>query len=178
MGILKNFRRGFATNSSSSHSLVFMKNAGKSGADEPLPEAEFGWQDFRLDTLKEKLFYVLVSRIGGYWGDGPSDQELDEAISDNIDDFPEFDREDFREAMSGYVDHESRGIVSLDEARDPHSVIFGGNDNSGPSAKRGSAITNGEIDWTRTSIDPYDDEEYIREDDKEGQEALRKARER
>lgn len=68
MGILKNFRRGFATNSSSSHSFVYMKKPNHEVGEVP-HGMEFGWGDFRLETLKEKLFYVLVDRIGMNWND-------------------------------------------------------------------------------------------------------------
>lgn len=63
---LKNFRRGFATNSSSSHSFLYLKEPVPGAHDDHLVDADdFSWNDFRLDTIKEKLFYVLDGRIGG-----------------------------------------------------------------------------------------------------------------
>lgn len=151
-GFLKNFRRGFATNSSSSHSFVYLK--------EPVPEHdkgdafwdnEFGWHDFRLDTLKEKLFYVLVGRIGGGWR--VEDREpVDEVYARLGDEFPELDVDDFAYAQAGYVDHESVGTIGVGEARDPHVVVFGGNDNDGDSAERARVVRAGLVDWSKTVI--------------------------
>ena len=151
MTLLKNFRRGFATNSSSSHSFVYLKEPNTSTSTS-LPDPEFGWNDFRLDTLIEKLFYVLVDRIGTNGWETPPIAEVWEA---NKADFPEFDIEVFREAQEGYVDHQSCGTISLEEARDPHVVVFGGNDNSDGSVEREWAVRNGEIDWTRTVPSVY-----------------------
>jgi len=169
---LKNFRRGFATNSSSSHSFVYLKE--EQGIGEPNPgsytDNEFGWSDFRLDTVREKLFYVLVGMIGGGWGSDQSSAEEDfEALGDQ---FPELSQEDFQAAKSGYVDHESRGSIGFMEARDTHVVVFGGNDNDGESQERIAAIRAGEIDWSKTVMD-YSDFEYLRPDDEAGQKAAR-----
>lgn len=167
---LKNFRRGFATNSSSSHSFVYLKKPTISSDTDQLPDGEFQWNDFRLDTLKEKLFYVLVGRIGGFWN-GSRDEELDEAIENNIDDFPEFTREDFRSAMDGSVDHESVGTIGLEQARDPRVVVFGGNDNGGDSEERAQAVRSEEVDWSRTSIE-YADFDNIQSTDIAGRKKI------
>lgn len=128
--LINNVRQGFATNSSSSHSMVYV--------DTPVSDSifygdnEFGWDHFTLDSLGEKLLYALVMKIGGYWGP-PEDreEELDQAFEEYGHLFPEFDRDVFSYAMDGYVDHQSH--IPLDEAleaaRDPHIVIEGGNDN-------------------------------------------------
>jgi len=168
---LKNFRRGFATNSSSSHSFVYMKDEQGLGAENPgsYIDSSFNWEDFRLDTLREKLFYVLVGRIGGGWRDVGDGSEEYEEIGDE---FPELTREDFAAAVQGNIDHQSVGTVGMAEARDPHTVVFGGNDNGGDSQERARAIRSGEIDWSRTEID-YDDLEHIRFDDEAGQKAVR-----
>lgn len=169
---LKNFRRGFATNSSSSHSFVYMKDEQGLGDENPgrYTDNEFGWQDFRLDTIREKLFYVLVGRIGGGWG---SDQStVEEDIEEWGDEFPELTEEDFAAAKNGYIDHESVGTIGMDQARDPHVVVFGGNDNSGDSQERVAAIRAGEVDWSRTEMD-VDDLEHLRMDDEDGQKAAR-----
>lgn len=171
---LKNFRRGFATNSSSSHSFVYMKEAqlGGLGAEGPggYIGSEFGWEDFRLDTIREKLFYFLVGRIGGSW-DRSSDGA--EEFRDMGEDFPELTEEDFSDAASGYVDHDSKGLISAEMARDPHLVVFGGNDNGGESQERIAAIRRGEVDWTRTEMD-YDLMEHVPYDDEEGQKAIKR----
>lgn len=167
---LKNFRRGFATNSSSSHSFVYLKKAGGLGSENPgfYTDSEFGWNDFRLNTIREKLFYVLVGRIGGGWEDSNGSEEFEEFG----DQFPELTEADFRQAANGYVDHDSIGLISADQARDPHTAIFGGNDNDEGSQERIAAIRRGEVDWSRTEIE-YDDFQHIRMDDEEGQKAIR-----
>jgi len=169
---LKNFRRGFATNSSSSHSFVYMKDEQGIGEEGPssYTDSEFGWNDFRLGTIREKLFYVLVGRIGGGWG---SDQSTaDEDFEELGDQFPELTEQDFAAAKNGYIDHQSQYTIDEAQARDPHLVVFGGNDNSGDSQERAAAIRAGEIDWSRTKMD-VDDLEHIRMDDEEGQKMAR-----
>lgn len=169
---LKNFRRGFATNSSSSHSFVYMKKDQPQSGD--VMDNDFGWKDFRLDSIKQKLFYALVSRVDSYkWGT-PTEEEVDEAVQEYGDDYPELDREDFRYALEGGVDHESRGLISRFEARDPRLVVFGGNDNEGPSQERIKAIVNDEVDWTRTDM-LYEDVQFFNEDDQSAWDALKRA---
>lgn len=149
MGLLKNFRRGFATNSSSSHSFVYMK-AAQSTSTTPSGQDEFQWNDFRLDTVGDKLFYALADRVGGNWG-GFSDEQVQENMERYGPEFPEFDESDFRAAMNSTgVDHESVGTISLEQARDPHVVVFGGNDNDDGSRLRIRAED--EIDWAVTPI--------------------------
>lgn len=143
---------------------------------DPIPDGEFSWNDFRLDTIKEKLFYVLVSRIGGFWS-GNTEEELDKAIAENIADFPEFTREEFEEAMSGSVDHESVGNISAEQARDPYIVVFGGNDNDEGSRERADAIRNGEVDWDLTEMD-YNDAANISPTDVKGLEKAQVFRQR
>lgn len=155
---LKNFRRGFATNSSSSHSFVYLKEPAPNAHDDVIVEHEFQWNDFRLDTIKSKLFYVLSDRIGGSYWDSPSSDEVDEKYEELKDEFPELSYDDFLDAMSGMgVDHQSSGTIDADLARDPHVVVFGGNDNDGQSHERSVAIANGEVDWEMTNPE-YDDD--------------------
>lgn len=128
--LINNVRQGFATNSSSSHSMVYVSTPVSDSVF--YGDNEFGWDNFTLDSLGEKLLYALVMQIGGYWGsDDAREAALDQAMQDYGHLFPEFDREVFSYAMDGYVDHQSH--ISLDEAleaaRDPHIIIEGGNDN-------------------------------------------------
>lgn len=168
---LKNFRRGFATNSSSSHSFVYMKEPTPDAHDDVyLSEEEFGWQDFRLSSIKEKLFYVLVNRIGGGWE--VSEEESDKNFENYSERFPELTREDFREAERSYVDHGSRHLISEEQARDPRIVIFGGNDNSPGSQERAAAFRDSLVDTKLTEL-IEEDEEYIPEDDLEAQKDLK-----
>lgn len=139
---IKNVRRGFATNSSSSHSFVYMKEPQyDSGVNTPW--GDYGWQDFRLNSIAEKVLYVATMRLSnGQW------DSAQEAYDELHDTYPELSVDDFQTAMQGYVDHESYDIISLDQARDPHLVVFGGNDNDGASQLRAEAED--EIDWAIT----------------------------
>lgn len=150
---MKNFRRGFATNSSSSHSFVYMKKPNTWFGPNPTTPEEYGWNDFRIDTVAEKLFYVLVSRLSGkYWNSQKTTEEkVQDAMKEFGHEFPEFTEETFEAAVTdSYVDHQSVGTIEVGLARDPHVVVFGGNDNGGDSFERATAIRNGEVDWALT----------------------------
>jgi len=148
---LKNFRRGFATNSSSSHSFIYLKEDAPDAQDSsPLYPQEFGWNDFRLSSIREKLFYILTSRIGAYTH-AVNEAEVDEDFERLGEEFPELDRADFVNAYQGYVDHQSHGTITPELARDPRVVIFGGNDNSDGSQERAFAVRSGEVDWERST---------------------------
>lgn len=167
---LKNFRRGFATNSSSSHSFVYLKEPVPGAHDNHVVDVDdFGWNDFRLDTIKEKLFYVLASRIGGMWN--PKDEEIEELWQEHKDEYPELDRDDFAQAITVTVDHQSKGLISESMARDPHLVVFGGNDNSDGSYERKEVIKSGLVDWSRTTPE-YEDADLIPDEDTEAREKL------
>ena len=156
---LSNFRRGFATNSSSSHSFIYLKEPVEGHDERVAFEGDYHWNDFRADTKLEKLFYVLVSRIGGYWSTDNREAELERNWNELHEEFPELTREDFSNAMEGTVDHQSYGTITPEMARDPHVVLFGGNDNTDmPSVERSKAIVAGGIDWERTPVEYYDDE--------------------
>lgn len=149
---VKNFRMGLATNSSSSHSLVYFTtpryDTGGSIDSEGWEEAatpfvrgsvdvEFGWGMFKLDTLYEKLMYALVNRLqrAGYTDTWGSDDEPEKGYEEFGHLFPELTLDDFREAAKGYIDHQSSEDTTPDQvlkaARDPHVEIWGGNDNGG-----------------------------------------------
>lgn len=145
MAFIKNIRRGFATNSSSSHSFVYMKEKQTSAGD--YDPGHYGWGDFRLNTVFEKVLYVATTRLGSYWD---SEKTFDEIWEENKDVYPELSKEDLLEAYNGTVDHQSAGLIGLEEARNPYLVVFGGNDNSDGSQMRLAAED--EIDWLATPI--------------------------
>ena len=150
---LKNFRRGFATNSSSSHSFVYLKepnpNHDDSGCDMSYSYTEFGWEDFRLDTLKSKLMYWVAGNCDGW----------DVEAIRSTHDIPELSDSELEQAASGYVDHNSDVIYSttLDDMRDPRVVVYGGNDNDGFSRKRLLDVDAGIIDNELSTPEWYDD---------------------
>lgn len=140
---IKNVRRGFATNSSSSHSFVYLKEPVENPSDQgDHYGCEFGWVDFKIETLLGKLMYWLTDQVSGW--------DAREAYNTYKDTLPELSEEDFREAAHGYVDHQSRGTISLEQARDPHVVVFGGNDNGGESRLRARTVASGAVDWDKT----------------------------
>jgi len=133
--LIKNVRQGLATNSSSSHSLVYTESEH---SREIHPgesyDTDYGWGHFVASSLGEKLMYKLTDMVGqNYWNRDPSEDEVAEMQQQYGHLFPELDESHFKAAMRGYVDHQSRGEISLEEARDPKTEIHGGNDNDGPT---------------------------------------------
>lgn len=138
---VNNFRMGLATNSSSSHSMVFFRDdrPGHDTVDHAsATETEFGWDQFRLTTLGEKLMYALTAQLRseGYstWYDSDNGDKIGEAFAKFGPQFPELTLEDFRVASAGYIDHQSAGHSVADlitKARDPKVEFWGGNDNDG-----------------------------------------------
>lgn len=138
----KNVRLGLATNSSSSHSLVFYKQPIY-GHDVPVNsvvnyETEFGWSGSDLDTLGAKLTYGLVALLQSegaqtrWWSDDDNSAEVVRVFNEYGHLFPEFTLEDFQEAANGYIDHQSESKFSeefLEDLRNPNSVVMIGNDN-------------------------------------------------
>ena len=154
--LLSNFRRGFATNSSSSHSFVYLKKVPEDAYDHKVDfeyrDNEYGWEDFRISSILEKLFYVMTSRIEGW-------EHMSEDRKQEVrDEFPEFSDSEIALASEGYVDHQSVGTITTKEARDPHTIIFGGNDNSGESYERAEVVSSGLVDWSRSEPHWYDTE--------------------
>lgn len=132
-----NVRWGLATNSSSSHSLVYFSDA-RPGHDDldssEIVETQFGWDQFKLTTRREKLMYALVSTLqreglnSGWQDETPIPEELRPIVEK----FPELESE-FVAASNGYIDHQS--VDSPEKlfaaALDPKVEIWGGNDNGG-----------------------------------------------
>lgn len=163
--LINNVRRGFATNSSSSHSMVHFKTPVASDDTWHGGNAEFGWDEFTLDTLGEKLMYALVAYISGSginnnWYTGASEKQVEQAMEKFGDLFPEFGPDAFKEALSGYIDHQSMPTPeeALEAARDPHIIIVGGNDNGGTTTwDLVDRYRGGEnVDWVANTDDPSD----------------------
>ena len=149
--LLSNFRRGFATNSSSSHSFVYLKKVPEDAYNHEVNfeciDNEYGWEDFRISSILEKLFYVMTSRIEGW-------EKMSEDRKQEVrDEFPEFSDSEIALASDGYVDHQSIGTISAKEAREDSTVIFGGHDNDGWSNERAKVVSGGLVDWKRS--DPH-----------------------
>lgn len=145
--LLANYRRGFATNSSSSHSFVYLKDVPEDAHEKAYydPAGEYyGWDDFKLSSIMGKVFYVMSQKVHGW-------ESMDEDEKQRIrEEFPEADDDMIRAASESDVDHESFGVVTPEIARNPYTVVFGGNDNDGYSYERAKVVSNGLVDWTKT----------------------------
>ncbi len=140
--IVPSIRYGFATNSSSTHSILF-----KCPDSEEYPKRfSFGWDDFLLQKEYSKLEYLSIILY----------KNLPEELSDDI-------KIDLVEAITGinissegYIDHNSKLTIpkTFDEKffhkeffqellkfiSDPNVSIAGGNDNEGDSEYTGEKI--------------------------------------
>lgn len=138
---LHNVRRGLATNSSSSHSLVYFATDRPYHDDDVsnVDSAEFGWDIFKLTTKRQKLTYALTAilqreghNVGWLESEFAAD-DADAAMKEYIKKFPHLE-DVVKIAASGYIDHQS--VVSnpaelIKAALDPKVEIWGGNDNGG-----------------------------------------------
>lgn len=145
--LLANYRRGFATNSSSSHSFVYLKDVPEDAHEKAYydPAGEYyGWDDFKLSSIMSKVFYVMSQKVYGW-------ESMSEDEKQRIrEEFPEADDDMIRAASESDVDHESFGVVTPEIARNPYTVVFGGNDNDGYSRERSKMVSSGLVDWTKT----------------------------
>lgn len=135
-----NFRIGFATNSSSSHSVVLippeMASRDLSSLSISPDWGDYGWSHFRLVTEEEKLRYLLAQFFSGYGNTKMAVERLSK-------EYPHFgdidpDKPGYEQELS--VDHQSAwGMEGHDEDsletmirffKSPRVVILGGNDNT------------------------------------------------
>lgn len=138
-----NTRYGFATNSSSSHSIVYMSDERLKSISEDWGGDSFGWENFTLITPEFKLKYLaqtlfenllprmnedLAQPIVKDWCDGV---QCDESIIDH--------ESLYTLPYAKPLSRTNEGYVSLDREffedfktyiLNPNTVILGGNDNS------------------------------------------------
>ena len=119
---LINKRSGFATNSSSSHSIILTPPNSTSHLGNISEGNEFGWNWFLQQSFDQKLNYIMVAL------NHMSDEELIELLSVSQSDL------DRNRPHDGYIDHDSVGLIDSDNAKivlHSNSIsILGGNDNS------------------------------------------------
>lgn len=134
-----NLRLGFATNSSSTHSVVFGAGSYKSSEATHVEEDEYGWDHFVLDSSNERVSYLYA------------------AVAGTLSGLPDYQRDaSLRELFSGYnpppaslygphIDHQSAFTLpnpqsglfphvvreALEFFCDSRVTIHGGNDNGG-----------------------------------------------
>lgn len=146
-----NIRLGFATNSSSTHSIIFLSNDLKLKDEYPNYDLQFGWGNFTLASAEEKKKYMAVvlrdnlNRVHGIKYDSSSEDKqriLNTVygwLGINLSDAP---------YTESYIDHQSEQYLpkTWDEKdvnkeyfddylayilRD-NIAILGGNDNEDP----------------------------------------------
>ena len=145
-----NVRYGFATNSSSSHSIVYVADERLKDIHSSWDGEDFGWSNFTLADPKTKLKYLASTLLGN----------LEKVMSFDMARCIVRDWCDGEEGLSGNdfgghaVDHESLLYLPMEAplwrrepywaisksffmdfkeyVMDPHVVILGGNDNDDP----------------------------------------------
>lgn len=119
-----NLRTGFATNSSSSHSIIYSADPSKFPDCYELGHNEFGWQWFLQKSRKEKLRYIV--------------QSLENWNTEKIAEYLDIDVSEVEDVWSntGYIDHDSVGMIPHELMKtvlnDDSFAILGGNDNTDP----------------------------------------------
>jgi len=136
---VSNFRLGFATNSSSTHSIIYVPNNGAANIRDSYGDEEyFGWDDFTLKSRDAKMEYIAAQLTHSFGILG-----IPEYVQNS------YLRTEFGVEAPRSVDHQSvwnapfkmdGGRKSLPEewiadlktyiADNPDVVILGGNDNS------------------------------------------------
>jgi len=145
--VIHNLRYGFATNSSSSHSILLLPDAGAKDTIAPVPSYDgYGWDNFTLTSEPDKINY-LASQVGqrlGYdsWPQTTDDHRKNTAIIEQIADL--IGTDEF--GSPTYVDHQSTWVLPgswedeselnqefiralADFMRNERTVVLGGNDN-------------------------------------------------
>lgn len=142
---IHNLRLGFACNSSSSHSLIFLKNNNVRDDGDSCYQ-EFGWDTFTLSSENTKMGYLgqqIVSSLSRQLGNEPAKALATAICGVSLDD--------------GYVDHQSVWTIPYtwdeknidtnflcairDYLKHDDIVILGGNDNDGEHPLSGRNVS-------------------------------------
>lgn len=148
MKIIK-VRLGFATNSSSTHSIIFTKDYPKNLGiyEESDGEGQYGWEDFTLTDKLEKLHYMGLQYLYSLT------QYMDTRVKGSVDKYSKKAKETVKNMFpevdfdfeNDYIDHQSHfnlpAFKSFEDFQQfwvdakqfichPNTVILGGNDNS------------------------------------------------
>lgn len=136
---LTQIRYGFATNSSSSHSVILAEHTQ---SDSRIPQGfEYGWDEFVLASTQAKRDYLFV-QCRDVFSNGPDWEEFVALVSPSPDLLIPVEKwwRPGEYEVPGYVDHESAGLISartieavkevLSWLDQPNITILGGNDNT------------------------------------------------
>lgn len=139
---ITNVRLGFATNSSSSHSIVFFEDGSANIPDrDSYGDFEYGWERFSLGSKEAKLRYLAVAVKDTLRDSGLTDHMAKVVLMDL---FSGTGIENHLDGiMEGYIDHQSAFQIAhnglhdlehnvkeyIDVFSDPRIAVYGGNDN-------------------------------------------------
>ncbi len=161
---IHNVRAGFATNSSSSHSIVMIPSGAQVHDDEQ-DRFNYGWEQFTLATRDSKTAYFAAQLWQPLVSSGIESETAIQLLNTWL-------GTDYTasELESGHVDHQSAwGIFSSNEAQNPNFVqalytyvmrddvvILGGNDNSDgqtpPDGSFSTPLTDGIMSWSHKRV--------------------------
>lgn len=142
---MSNIRYGFATNSSSTHSICFIEDRDISKSPHAYKSVNYGWDFFTLQTVEDRVSYMLVTIFEGlrnYLGNAVAEILLKSMYGDIQHSYPNLVSVD--EICNGCVDHQSQitipklhddtvaiqycyDLINLGQHK--NLVIYGGNDN-------------------------------------------------
>lgn len=144
--VIHNMRVGFATNSSSSHSVVILGDGVGAPHDRYDDELTYGWEQFVLASTEAKMRYLLVQMFQRmYDTDKEPSREQRALLARFEQELPgvteEVERRMKAEYDRIYVDHQSAMVMPtaydakftdamITYFKSPKVVILGGNDNS------------------------------------------------
>lgn len=107
---LTQIRYGFATNSSSSHSVILAEHIQ---SDSRIPQGfEYGWDEFVLASTQAKRDYLFVQSRKAF-ADGPDWEEFVALVGPSPELLVPVEKwwRPGEYEIPGYVDHESEGLV-------------------------------------------------------------------
>lgn len=134
---LTQIRYSFATNSSSSHSVIL---ADRPQHDSDVPDDfGYGWDTFILGSEQAKRDYIFVACRDAFVGKPEWDEFLF-LLNPSPEALVKEDSWRGEQSFPGYIDHESAGMMSastidgvkslIEWAKNPRIAILGGNDNT------------------------------------------------
>lgn len=154
-------RVGVATNSSSSHSIVILKEGRDDVEDsQPPSDQNYGWKYFTLASPESKLGYLahnIVHSIGNYYDSYLVAKKVEKDINDVLNAGDDEELVQIEVDPEGAVDHQSVINIAPPSGRhpeilsdivkffmDPRVIILGGNDNDDMSHPlSGSGVDDG-----------------------------------